>query len=66
MEITKYTMLSDILFNYPEAIEVFQEVGMHCLGCAMASAENIEQACRAHGVDPDDFVLGLIEFVETI
>ena len=66
MEITKHTMLSDILEHYPEAIEVFQEVGMHCLGCAMASAENIEQACCAHGVDPDEFVLGLIEFVETI
>ena len=66
MEITKKTMLSDILEHYPEAIEVFQEVGMHCLGCALASAENIEQACYAHGVDPDEFVLGLIEFVETI
>ena len=66
MEITKYTMLSDILFNYPEAIEVFQEMGMHCLGCALASAENIEQACCAHGIDADDFVLGLREFVETI
>ena len=66
MEITKYTMLSDILENYPEAIEVFQDLGMHCLGCALASMENIEQACCAHGVDADDFVLDLREFVETI
>ena len=66
MEITKHTMLSEILENYPEAIEVFQEMGMHCLGCALASAENIEQACCAHGIDADEFVLNLIEFVETI
>lgn len=66
MEITKYTMLSDILENYPEAIEMFQEMGMHCLGCALASEENIAQACGAHGVDADDFVLNLRAFVETI
>lgn len=66
MEITKHTMLSEILENYPEAIEMFQEMGMHCLGCALASAENIEQACCAHGIDADEFVLNLIEFVETI
>ena len=66
MEITKYTMLSDILEFYPEAIEMFQEMGMHCLGCALASMENIEQACCAHGVDADDFVLNLRAFVETI
>ncbi len=66
MEITKYTMLSDILEFYPEAIEMFQEMGMHCLGCALASMENIEQACCAHGVDADDFVLNLKAFVETI
>ena len=66
MEITKYTMLSDILEFYPEAIEMFQEMGMHCLGCALASMENIEQACCAHGVDADDFVSNLRAFVETI
>jgi len=66
MEITKNTMLSDILEHYPEAVSVFQEMGMHCLGCALANSENLEQACCAHGFDPDEFVINLREFVETI
>jgi hybrid cluster-associated redox disulfide protein len=43
----------------------FQAIGMHCMGCAMASGENIEQACCAHGVDPDEFLKYLKAFLET-
>ena len=32
---------------------------MHCLGCALATAESLEQACAAHGVDPDEFIIEL-------
>ena len=30
--------------------------GMHCLGCVMASGENLEQACAVHGIDCDQLV----------
>ena len=36
-EISRDTMISEILSNAPEAMPVFQNIGMHCLGCAMAS-----------------------------
>lgn len=51
-EISRDTMISEILSNAPEAMPVFQNIGMHCLGCAMASGETLEQACLAHDVDP--------------
>ena len=59
-------MLSDILENCPEAMPVFQAIGMHCMGCALASGENIEQACAAHGVEPDEFVEGLKNYLATL
>ena len=59
-------MLSDILENCPEAMPAFQAIGMHCMGCALASGENIEQACAAHGVDPDEFVEGLKNYLATL
>ena len=43
-EISRDTMISEILTNAPEAMPVFQNIGMHCLGCAMASGETLEQA----------------------
>lgn len=66
MEITRETMLSDILENCPEAMPAFQAIGMHCMGCALASGENLEQACAAHGVDPDEFIEGLKNYLATL
>ena len=66
MEITRETMLSDILENCPEAMPAFQSIGMHCMGCALASGENVEQACAAHGVDPDEFLESLKTYLESL
>ena len=65
-EITKDTMISELLEYAPETMPAFQNIGMHCLGCALASAETLEQACLAHGVDPDAFLEELSAFIETL
>lgn len=59
MEIDRDSIISEILENFPEAMPKFQELGMHCLGCALATAESLEQACAAHAVDPDEFIIEL-------
>lgn len=59
-------MLADILENCPEAMPAFQAIGMHCMGCALASGENLEQACAAHGVDPDEFIVALKNYLATL
>lgn len=63
MEITKETLISEIVENCPEAMPAFQAIGMHCMGCAMANGENIEMACNAHEVDPEAFVERLNAFI---
>lgn len=65
MEITRESIISDILAAYPQSMPVFQEIGMHCLGCALATSESLEQACAAHGVDPDEFLVHLNNFIIT-
>ena len=59
MDLSRESMISVILEDFPEAMPKFQELGMHCLGCALATAESLEQACAAHGVDPDEFLVEL-------
>ena len=59
MDIDRESIISEILENFPEAMPKCQELGMHCLGCALATAESLEQACAAHGVDPDEFIIEL-------
>lgn len=66
MEITRETLISEIVENCPQAMPAFHAIGMHCMGCAMASGENLEQACAAHGVDPDEFIDNLRAFLQTV
>jgi len=63
-EITKDTIISDILKIAPEAVPFFRSLGMNCLGCAMASGETLGQACAAHGVDVDDLLSKLTDFIK--
>lgn len=55
-EVTKETIIGDILENDPSAAEYFMEMGMHCLHCPSARGESLEQACMVHGVDVDELV----------
>lgn len=56
MEITKDTIIGDILDIAPESAPLFLEIGMHCLGCPSARGESFEMACEVHGVDADELV----------
>ena len=73
-EITKNTMISEILENAPQAMPAFQSIGIIgklkpdvvfskggfvSVGCALSSGETLEQACYAHEVDPDQFLADL-------
>ncbi|MBU2561493.1 MAG: DUF1858 domain-containing protein [Nanoarchaeota archaeon] len=57
--VTKDMPISDIVMKYPETFEVFMKYGMHCIGCAAARFENLEQGCMAHGIDADKLVKDL-------
>ena len=55
-QITKDTIIGDILDMDQTTAPFFLEMGMHCLGCPSARGETLEQACAVHGVDADELV----------
>lgn len=61
--VEKDTIISEIVSGAPETMPLFREIGMHCMGCAMAAGENIEEACGAHGVDVNSFLEKLNAFI---
>ena len=63
-EITKDTIIADILGMAPGSLPLFQAVGMHCLGCAMAKTETLGEACASHGVDADALLAQLNELAK--
>ncbi|MBU2589145.1 MAG: DUF1858 domain-containing protein, partial [Nanoarchaeota archaeon] len=43
--------IGDVVEKWPNTAEVFAKHGMHCVGCAIASFESIQQGAEAHGMD---------------
>ncbi len=64
MEITKNTIIGDILDMDSSTAPYFFEMGMHCLGCPASRGETIEQACMVHGVDADALVEKLNQHIQ--
>ncbi len=56
--------IKEIVEKNPKAAEVFAKHGMHCLGCAMAHFETLEQGCAAHGIDVDKLLKDLNKVVK--
>ena len=63
MTVTKDTIIGEVLDFNAETAPFFLEIGMHCLGCPSARGESIGEACQVHGVDPDELVKKLNDFL---
>ena len=61
--ITKDMTIGDILDADRETIPFFLEMGMHCLGCPASRGESVEAACAVHGVDADELVKKINDFL---
>ncbi len=61
--VTKDTIIGDVLDTNPETAPLFLEIGMHCLGCPASRGETIAQACAVHGVDADELIKKLNDFI---
>ena len=56
INITKDTIIGDILDMDQSTAPYFMEIGMHCLGCPASRGESSEEACEVHGVDGDELL----------
>lgn len=45
--------------------QFFLAMGMHCLGCPASRGESIEQACMVHGVDCDELIEEINNYLAT-
>lgn len=63
MQITKETLIGEALQINAGIAPILMEIGMHCLGCPASQGESIEDACMVHGVDPDELVKKITDFL---
>lgn len=61
--ITKDMLITEVLEIDRDTAPILMNAGMHCLGCAMAHMESIEQACAVHGIDVDALIDQLNDYL---
>ena len=54
--ISKEMTVGQVLRTYPQTVEVFLQLGMHCLGCPSSAMESIEGAAKTHGKNPEELI----------
>jgi hybrid cluster-associated redox disulfide protein len=61
MTIDPKMTIAEILRQKPDAAKVLQQFGMHCIGCAVASGESLEDAAKVHDIDIHKLLTALHE-----
>lgn len=51
MQITKDTLIGELLRVHPEKAQILMGFGMGCVGCPSAQMESLEEAAMVHGMD---------------
>ena len=63
MEITKQTTMGEML-EYDSGIAVvLMRAGMHCIGCPSSIGESLEEACMVHGLDADEVLQSIHDYL---
>ena len=65
MQVTKESIIGDVLDYNAGTAKFFFEIGMHCLGCPHSRGESIEEACMVHGTNADELVKKINDFLSS-
>lgn len=63
MQVTKETLIGEALEMNAGIAPILMGIGMHCLGCPSSQGESIADACMVHGVDADELVKKINDFL---
>ena len=63
MQVTKESLIGDILDFDVNTAQFFFEIGMHCLGCPHSRGESVADACAVHGTDADELVKKINDYL---
>ena len=55
-QVTKTTMIGELLQINENIAPLLLNIGMHCLGCPASQGETIEEACMVHGIDVEELI----------
>lgn len=63
MNVSKDMLISEVLQINEGMAPILMRAGMHCLGCPSSQMESIEEACQVHGIDADELIGQLNDYL---
>jgi hybrid cluster-associated redox disulfide protein len=64
LQITKDTLIGEMLQQDMGIAAVLMGSGMHCVGCPASQMESLEDACKVHGMNPDEVLDQINKYLE--
>lgn len=64
-QVTKDMIIAEIIGLDENLAAVLMASGMHCIGCPSSQGESLEEAAMVHGMDADQLVNRLNEYLAT-
>ena len=65
MAIDKDMLIGDLIQVDDNIAPILMRAGMHCLGCPASQGESLEEAAMVHGIDSDELVTKINEYLAT-
>ena len=59
-------IVGEVMNARPVTIRVFLDFRMGCVGCPIAAFHTVDDACKEHGVDRDEFLAALRAAADTV
>ncbi len=63
MKVTKDMLIGELLQMDMSTAQILMGAGMHCVGCPSSQGESLEEACMVHGINCDQLVGTLNEYM---
>lgn len=63
-QIDKSMLIHEIIEVDPGNAAILMASGMHCIGCPSAAMESLEDACAVHGMDVNEVVASINEYLK--
>ncbi|NLO81452.1 MAG: DUF1858 domain-containing protein [Clostridiales bacterium] len=64
-QVTKDMTIAQVLQIDRGTASIFIRHGMHCLGCPISAGESLEEASAVHGIDVDELVKALNDYLNS-
>ena len=52
--VTRDVNIAELIFKYPELVELFGAFGLHCATCFASAFDTIEEGARLHGMSDEE------------